>query len=330
MSEQLSLFGEENTLFNKGIQRLLRMDFTGCLETMDRYHKLFPWGRDVKQEMTMAQFWLEKFGRMDCNEIEAIEAEKLYNFWLEFEDTFDYQWPLEGIERLFQLNFFSRIVDGLTKSSQLNTPKLPEGTPTGLIYLLAGKTDAAIHFLQELIASETEPGAVYGYLGDAYAIRGDLRTARICYREAFVIAPDRVDIKHVHDNELRERIEELEVDESLDPINYKWFAVVAQLDGFFEKRIFKGLEELKEWIQLYLDLEKTYKKTGDDDLVPPLFYQAMVLSDNASMMKFIKKVDLIEVRQRMKKWHPVLFTRHMKNLEKNESSSKSQFAWSLK
>ena len=79
-----------------------------------------------------------------------------------------------------------------------------------------------------------------------------------------------------------------------------------------------------------MDLVKTYGKTRDDDLVPPLFYHAMVLSDNASMMKFIKKVDLVEVRQRMKKWHPVLFGRHMRELEKKESRSKGQFAWSLK
>ncbi len=56
MSEQLSLFGEENTLFNEGIEKLREMAFTGCMETLDRYHKLFPWGRDVSQEMAMAQF----------------------------------------------------------------------------------------------------------------------------------------------------------------------------------------------------------------------------------------------------------------------------------
>jgi tetratricopeptide (TPR) repeat protein len=280
--------------------------------------------------MAMAQFWSEKLGSTDWTDIEATDAEKRYHFWLEFEETFDYPWPEEGIERLFQLGYFSRIVDGLAKSEQFKAPKLPRGTPTGLIYLLAGKSDTAIHFLQELIASEPEPAAVYGYLGDAYALRGDLRTARICYREAFVLSPDQVDIKHIQDNELKKRLEELEAGESLDNNPQKWFAVVAQLDGFFEKRFFRGLEELKEWIKQYVALEKTYGKTRNDDLVPSLFYHAIVLSDNATMMKFIKKVDLVEVRQRMKKWHSVLFTRHMRDLEKKESRSKGQFAWSLK
>ena len=186
----------------------------------------------------------------------------------------------------------------------------------------------AIEYLQELIAVEPESALVYGYLGDAYALRGDLRTARICYREAFVLAPDQVDLKHIQDNELKEKLEELEADESLDSDPRKWFVVVAQLDGFFEKRFLGGLEELKEWLQQYVDLVKTHGQARDHDLVPLLFYHAMVLSDNASMKKFIKKVDLVEVRQKMKMWHPALFARHMRELEKKESRSKGQFAWS--
>jgi tetratricopeptide (TPR) repeat protein len=330
MSEQLSLFGEENTLFNEGIEKLREMDFTGCMETLDRYHKLFPWGRDISREMSTAQFWLEKLGSTYWADIEAAEAEKRYQFWLEFEETFYYPWPEKSIERRFQVDYFSRITDGLAKSGQYNSAKLPGGTPTGLMYLLAGSSDPAIEYLQELIAIDPESASVYGYLGDAYALRGDLRTARICYREAFVLAPDQVDLKHIQDNELKERLEELEADEMLGSNPLKWFAVIAQLNGFFEKRFFKGLGELKEWLQHYMKLVKAYGKVKDHDLVPSLFYHAMVISDNASMMKFIKKVDLVEVRQRMKKWHHALFARHMRELEKNESGSKGQFVWSLK
>jgi len=327
--QQLSLFGEENTLFNEGIQKLIEMDFTGCLETLARYDKLFPWGQDVNREMAVAQFWSEKLEGESWADIDAAGAEKRYHFWLEFEETFDYPWPEKSIERRFQVDYFSRIADGLAKSGQVKAAKLPGGTPTGLIYLLAGMSDAAIDLLQGLIAFEPEPAPVYGYLGDAYALRGDLRTARICYREAFVLAPDQVDLKHIQDNELKERLEELEENENLESDPLKWFAVVAQLNGFFEKRVFRGLEELKEWLQHYVDLVKTYGKTRDHDLVPQLFYHAMVLSDNADMMKFIKKVDLVEVRQKMKAWHPDLFARHMRNLEKKGSGSKGQFAWSI-
>jgi len=48
----------------------------------------------------------------------------------------------------------------------------------------------------------------------------------------------------------------------------------------------------------------------------------MVISDYASIMKFIKKVDLIQVRQSMKEWHPALFARYMIQLEKIGSRPK--------
>ena len=57
MAEQLSLFGDENTLFNTGLQQLLEMDFGGCLETLERYRKMFPWGRDTGKEMVIL-VWL--------------------------------------------------------------------------------------------------------------------------------------------------------------------------------------------------------------------------------------------------------------------------------
>ena len=62
MSEQLSLFSDENTLFNTGLQRLFEMDFRGCLETLEHYFTLFPWGRETSKETMISKFWLEKLG----------------------------------------------------------------------------------------------------------------------------------------------------------------------------------------------------------------------------------------------------------------------------
>lgn len=58
-----------------------------------------------------------------------------------------------------------------------------------------------------------------------------------------------------------------------------------------------------------------YSRNEDLSLVPGLFYHAMVLSDNAPMMRFIKKVELSELRRKMKEWHPALFAKHLRLLE---------------
>ena len=323
MPEQLSLFGDENTLFNTGVQQLFEMDFGGCVETLTRYFKLFPWGREPGKEISISEFWLENLGSGNRAEIDSAEAERRYFLWLEFEEAFGHPWPENSIERSFQARYFSRIVDELlAEGGHVGATKLPGGTPPGLIFLLAGRADPAIASLQALIAAEPGKARVYGYLGDAYALRGDLRTARVCYREAFAIGPDQVDIAHLYDSELRERLEALDREKSVEDDPLGWFPVIAHLDGFFEPRIFRELEELREWLKHYLELLKIYGRDEDNAHVPGLFYHAMVISDNAPIMKFIKKVDLIQVREKMKEWHPALFARYMRELERIGSRPK--------
>jgi tetratricopeptide (TPR) repeat protein len=314
MAEQLGLFGEENILFNTGIQQLLDMDFGGCLETLEHYRRLFPWGRDVSHEVEVAAFWKERLDQTAWTRVEPFEVERLYQVWLEFEDTFAHPWKRGSIEEQLQVRYFSRLSDALAAGVNLKLLALSDGSPVGLIYLLAGRSDAAIASLQNLIAAEPENARAYGYLGDAYLLRGDVRTGRLCYREAFVIAPGQVDLIRLQDEELKKRLAEEEQDESSNGDFLEWFSVKAQLEGFFERRVFRDLDDLQHWLYRYLDLEKAFGKRKDSALVPRLFYHAMVLSDNASMMRFIKKVDLSEIRQRMLEWHPDLFARHMRVL----------------
>jgi tetratricopeptide (TPR) repeat protein len=315
MTEQLSLFGDENTLFNLGIQRLLEMDFRACLETLERYRKLFPWGQNVSQETAMCEFWLMKLPGAAWTEIDAVEAERRYGLWLEFEEAFGFPWPEESIERQFQVRYFGRLTDCLG-SSPKQTARLPAGTPLGLIPLLAGRPDPAIVLLQTSIAAEPEDARAYGYLGDAYAARGDLRTARICYREAFVQEPGAVDVRRLRDPGLREMLSEAVGADDGEPSAIEWLPVRAQLSGIFERRVLRNMEEVKQWVQRYLHLEKDYRRGTGKTLAPRLFYHAMVLSDNASMLRFIKQVDLAELRRMMKNWSPALFARHMREVER--------------
>jgi tetratricopeptide (TPR) repeat protein len=315
MTEQLSLFGDENTLFNTGVQRLLDMDFRGCLETLERYRKLFPWGQNVRQEMAMAEFWLEKLNQAKWTEIDSAEAERRYRLWLEFEEASGFSWPEESIEGQFQVRYFERLADDLAAGPKA-APRLPGGTPLGLIHLLAGRPDSAIALLQAFIAVVPEDARAYGYLGDAYAARGDLRTARICYREAFVLEPGAVDVKRLRDPGLREILSDAPEEDDGEPPAIEWLPVRAQLSGIFERRVLRNMEEVQQWLQRYLDLVKAQGKNAQEALVPRLFYHAMVLSDNASMLRFIKHVDLAEVRRMMKGSNPALFARHMRAVER--------------
>ena len=315
MAEQLSLFGDEHTLFNLGIQRLLEMDFRGCLGTLQRYRKLFPWGQNVREETAIAEFWVEKLNEARWTEIDSAEAKRRFQLWLEFEEAFGFPWPEESVEGQWQVRYFGRLADGLATDPKPG-PRLPGRTAVGLIHLLAGRPDSAIALLQAFIAAVPEDARAYGYLGDAYARRGDFPTARICYREAFVLEPEAVEVKRLRDPGLREMLSEAAGDDDGEPPALGWLPVRAQLSGIFERRVLRNMEEMKEWLQRYLDREKEYRLGADETLVPRLFYHAMVLSDNASMLRFIKQVDLAEVRRMMKGWNPAPFARHMREVER--------------
>jgi len=325
MAEQLSLFVEENTLFNSGTEQLLDMDFTGCKKTFQSYARLFSWGRDVSQEMGMAEFWIERLGEKNWDHVEETEALRIYEIWLEFEERFGHPWPEYGIEHLFQERFFSQLVDGLDKSGHSETPKLSGRVPRGFFYLLAGRLDAAVTSLQTLIAVDPEDAKAHGYLGDAFLLGGDIPTARECYRRAFALAPSGVDIKHLCDSELKIRMEDLEADERFDGDSLGWFPTVAKLEGLFEPLIIIDMEHLRYWLQRYQCLLDIYNKDREPAHIPRLFYHAMVLSDNASALEFLRDVDLIEIRQNMREWQSDLFAWHMENLGERESRSKARF-----
>jgi hypothetical protein len=46
--------------------------------------------------------------------------------------------------------------------------------------------------------------ALYGYLGDAYYLRGEPIVARRCYREACLIDPAAIDWRHIEDTDLKQ------------------------------------------------------------------------------------------------------------------------------
>jgi hypothetical protein len=138
--------------------------------------------------------------------------------------------------------------------------------------------------------------------------------ARICYREAFSMAPHQVDFQRLKDREIKERIEDPGEREELDGDTFDWFPVRAQLDGIFEPRVLRDLDSLKHWLNRYLNLLKAYRNQEDKAIIPRLFYHAMVLSDNAEMLQHVKKANLVEIRQMMKTWQPALFARYMRLL----------------
>ena len=319
MHEQLSLFIEENTLYNSGLQQLLDMNFRGCLKLLEQYRSLYPWGRSIEREMEMCLFWLERLGETTGFNGDPGEAERRYRMWLAFEEKFGYPWPAHGVEELFERSYFSRVAEGLQSGGHAARPRLPEGTPTGLVFLRAGRPQEAIASLQALIAGDGAHAGSYAYLGDAFYLMGDRRSARVCYLKAFALSPRDVAVERLLDTEVRGLLRELEHEEMAggDPLG--WFATVAVLEGFFDPLIVKDVEDLRVWRAGYERLLDDWERERDPALVPTLFAHGLILSENAGALGLTFDFDLVEVRRRMKAWHPDLFALYMERLSRKRS-----------
>jgi tetratricopeptide (TPR) repeat protein len=318
MDEQLSLFIEENTLFNASIQHLLNLEFKKCPESLQRYRRLYPRGKKIGREMAMAEFWINKLGEINWDPVDGAEAERRVGIWLEFEDQFGYPWPEHSFEKRFQEQYFGRIAKSLDASGQGVAPKLGQGTCTGLVYLRAGRPDEAITLLQKLVALEAENARAYGYLGDACLRKNQLRRGRMFYQTAFALGPDEVDLRHLGDCEVRTKLRDLEGDERLDGDPRGWFPAIARIEGLFEPLLFTDEEELRNWTRRYQRLREVYREYGEPGLLSRLFNHAMVLSDNVSMRRCTMEIDLIEVRKQMKEWQGDLFSAYMEKLQEEE------------
>ena len=318
MTEQLSLFAEENVTFNTGVQQLLDLDFAGCLETLEHYRDSFPWARDVSFEIEMASFLHVRLADANWGAINPQEAEKRCQIWQEFQTAFGYPWNPDSIGDKLEVRYFSMLVDGLRSGTCSETSRLPDGTPVGLFFVLARRPKEAIRALQASLRDKPDDAAAYGYLGDAHFLLHDIRRARVCYREAFAIEPMEVDLERIKDDELKEFLDLLGDDEEVGGNHVAWFPVVARLERIFEPRVSSDLEDLNRWIVQYLELLEAHQEEGDRTLIPKLFYRAMVLSDNAHMMKHVNNIDLPSIRRDMKRWHPALFGRYMRQLQRAE------------
>ena len=132
MPEQLSLFAEENVTFNAGMQQLLELDFSGCLETFERYRKSFPWARDVSFEIEIATFLHARLANANWRTINLQEAEEYRRIWEESQTTFGYPWNPDSIGDKLEARYFSMLVDGLHSGTCSETIRFPDGTPVGL------------------------------------------------------------------------------------------------------------------------------------------------------------------------------------------------------
>ena len=166
MPEQLSLFDDRITMRNRGVQKLLDLDFEGAREAFTKCRNVYPTSADLEHELEIAEFLTRKKAslRDDLPVLEKIQD--AYTLWEEF-DSYAQQigYRNEAIIRNLQKSYFTKLTREVGTLGLDGGTLVKDGTPVGLAYLFAGNFTEATRLLQETVLKDPNNARSYAYLG---------------------------------------------------------------------------------------------------------------------------------------------------------------------
>ena len=315
ISKQLLLFEDKRALLNRGILELTRLNLDEAKKAFEDYKGLYHCDDDVDTEIKLADFLMKGFA--DAPDGCPEEPAYLCRLWPSFEVyarsvSIEYKNIISNIKS----SFFRKALEAVERCNMANEPFLSDSIPTGYVYIQAGQYDKAVKALQACVPITPDNAAVYGYLGDAYMLRGEPNVARQCYLEACLIGPVNIDWDHMKDSELLKLSDQLVERYNLNnSLAVEWLPSYAYIEGLFKPKMIKLNQGVKEFVDEYLGLRKAFFKEQTPDLKAKLFLRGIILCDNEPLLRFVKRISFVDVRRQMKDMNPALFSRYLKLIE---------------
>jgi tetratricopeptide (TPR) repeat protein len=351
--EQTSLFEEPYTLLNSGVAALKSLRMTEAQEKFREYGELCRDFGTVDVYLKLAKFLHDGLAGIDR---EATDAPvRLWRQWKAFE-SYAATMKLPGADLLSDLQsvYFSMAITVMETLGMAEASWFDEGLPTGLLYLEAGACDRAIASLQACIPKSANNASVYGYLGDAYLLRGDIEVARRCYLEACLVNPAGINWGHVKDDvllsllaTLRDKYPEVgnkgdgivaksnlqeeasgngPGEDEVIPLVLAWLPAHAYTAGLFKPKIIRLKDEFTAFVGDFQVLEKRYRRDTKScvstQIAAALFFRAIILCDNEASLRLVKGMDFADIRRQMKEIHPELFANYLQVIKERKKTMK--------
>jgi tetratricopeptide (TPR) repeat protein len=156
--------------------------------------------------------------------------------------------------------------------------------------------------LEAATLEKREDAALLAELADAYALQGEERNAKALFREAFFIAPQRIDLDLLECGMIRALMARVSALGLKGPELAEWIPVYGAIFGVFNvKRELKAVEVGKLRQSIY-QLENEAKEVGDDraTLVPRLINRYFWLIDHYIAAKEDRaKIDEVLLKVRL-------------------------------
>lgn len=298
--DQLALFSDENAAQSKIIQNILALRFALAKDDIEHFKELFPTCR-CASETFICDYWTS------CEFVN--NEEQKIALWHDFETEFKKLSLRFALFDHLKKNYFSYLCSQIEENSPGR--HYISHTPAGLLYILAGNFEKAVKVLEQAIAQNKHDAQLFGYLGDAYFLKGRNEWARICYREAFEITPEDVDLNFLKDPAVVDLIDYVKAERDDDDDYLTWVVSYGSVERIFPFKYFKEGSSLKPHVQEFFSLKNKYEINQKNDIKAKLFYQSLILSENQNILSLIEEIDVTFVRSLMRELNPLLFSSYL-------------------
>jgi tetratricopeptide (TPR) repeat protein len=300
--DQLSFFSDNNVIKSKIVQDILKLDFIEAHKEIVKFKELFPSERLLKAESFICDFFAA-FTLQD-------QEEHITALWNEFEREFKKSSLRCAFFNKLKENYFSALCHKIEKNQYI-THYINPHAPTGLLYILAGKFDKAIQELGRAIEHHKKDSQLFGYLADTYYLKGYSERARICYREAFEIDPQGIDINFLKDPAVADLIDFVKSERNEDNEYLTWIVSYGCVERVFPFKYYSESASLQPYVREFFSLNDKYNKNITRDIMGKLFYYSLLLSENQNILSSFEEIDLSRIRSLMRELNPLLFSSYL-------------------
>ncbi len=274
-----------SVLLSNAYESLRSVDLVAATELLDRALSADYEHPEVLYALKCVNFWNERLARLGSMQNPFERGEFVLGQWKTYAS---FSGKLEGdFERARYA--FKRFAFSLALEQYRALP--PEENESheaelslrmGRCLKGAGDFDEARHRLEQAAQSRKDDAEILAELADTYALSGDARSSKALFREAFYLAPQRIDIDFLESEMLRRLVERVASLGYAANEVVEWLPVYGNILGIFTvKRELKAVEAGKLRQSIYqLENELKENKEARGYLVPRLINRYFWLIDH--------------------------------------------------
>lgn len=225
-----------SALLALGYECLKNADLGGALRFFDEaLHEDFD-NAEVLFSMKCAQFWNDSIGEMESIEAPLPKGDYLVARWKTFQAFLsripgDFEMARYAFKRMafsLALDFFLSIPDEekTALGSEIDFRM-------GRCRKALGDYETALQHLERAAKFKKDDARYMAELADCYALSGEQRLSKSLFREAFFIAPDKIDLELLESDMIRKLMEKARENKSAEKDIAEWIPVYGELTGLF-------------------------------------------------------------------------------------------------